>query len=98
MMFNIECIEEKTEEMNVDYSNLKRPRHTMPDFVKEALEKQDLTAAYKERPAYQQNDYIGWINRAKRKATKEKRLQQMLDELEQGGVYMKMKHPASAQD
>ena len=28
--------------------------------------------------------------------TKEKRLRQMLEELERGGVYMKMKHPASA--
>ncbi|HSH04861.1 MAG TPA: YdeI/OmpD-associated family protein, partial [Anaerolineae bacterium] len=43
----------------------------------------------------QQNDYLGWINRAKRPATKQKRLNQMLDELEQGGVYMKMDHPPS---
>jgi len=46
--------------------------------------------AYQSRPAYQQNDYIGWINRAKRQETKEKRLHQMLDELEQGDVYMRM--------
>ena len=52
--------------------------------------------AYQKRPAYQQNDYIGWINRAKRQETKEKRLRQMLEELEAGGIYMKMKHPASA--
>jgi len=51
--------------------------------------------AYTERPAYQQNDYVGWISRAKREETRKKRLQQMLDELEKGGVYMKMKHPAS---
>lgn len=79
-------------------SPLKRPRYPMPDFVKHALETRGLMAAYRERPAYQQNDYIGWINRAQRKETKEKRLQQMLDELERGGVYMKMKHPASAKD
>jgi hypothetical protein len=36
------------------------------------------------------NDYIGWITRAKREATVKKRLKQMLDELEQGDVYMKM--------
>jgi hypothetical protein len=41
------------------------------------------------------NDYIGWINRAKLQKTKEKRLNQMLDELEIGGVYMKMAHPSS---
>ncbi len=50
---------------------------------------------YSERPAYQQNDYIGWIDRAKLQETKAKRLHQMLDELEAGGVYMKMAHPPS---
>jgi len=54
-----------------------------------------LMEAYKERPAYQQNDYVGWINQAKRQETKEKRLRQMLDELEMGGVYMNIEHPAS---
>lgn len=70
----------------------------MPDFVKRALEERGLMKAYKERPAYQQNDYIGWIDRAKRQETKEKRLRQMLEELEAGGVYMNMKHPASRKD
>jgi uncharacterized protein YdeI (YjbR/CyaY-like superfamily) len=81
--------------MSTDFSNLKRPRHPMPDFVKRALEDLGLMGAYKERPAYQQNDYIGWINQAKRQETKEKRLHQMLNELEMGGVYMNMEHPAS---
>ena len=47
-------------------------------------------AAYRARPPYQRNDYLGWIDRAKRPETKARRLQQMLDELEQGDVYMKM--------
>jgi uncharacterized protein YdeI (YjbR/CyaY-like superfamily) len=81
--------------MNTDFSNLKRPRHPMPDFVRRALEERGLMKDYRARPAYQQNDYIGWITRAKRQATKEKRLQQMLDELEAGGVYMSMPHPPS---
>ena len=68
----------------------------MPDFVRQALDARGLMEAYRKRPAYQQNDYIGWINRAKRRETKEKRLRQMLEELESGGGYMKMKHPASA--
>lgn len=72
------------------FRNLKRPRHPMPDFVEEALQKHGLMEAYSARPAYQQNDYIGWITRAKRPATVEKRLQQMLDELEAGDTYMKM--------
>jgi uncharacterized protein YdeI (YjbR/CyaY-like superfamily) len=40
------------------------------------------------RPPYQQNDYIGWITLAKLESTKQKRLNQMLDELKKGGVYM----------
>lgn len=82
--------------MSIDTSNLKRSLHPMPDFVKQALDEQCLMEAYNERPAYQQNDYIGWISGATREETKTKRLQQMLNELEQGGVYMKMDHPASA--
>ena len=68
----------------------------MPTFVKEALETNDLVKDFENRPAYQQNDYIGWINRAKRDETKQKRVNLMLDELRKGGVYMKMAHPASA--
>ena len=81
--------------MCVDFSNLKRPRYSMPAFVKRALLERGLMAAYKKRPAYQQNDYLAWIGRAKREATKEKRLHQMLDELQVGGIYMNMKHSAS---
>lgn len=76
-------------------SGLKRPRHPMPDFVKQVLEERGLMDKYGERPAYQQNDYVGWINSAKFQETKEKRLRQMLDELKVGGVYMKMAHPLS---
>ncbi|WP_207063036.1 YdeI/OmpD-associated family protein [Motiliproteus sp. SC1-56] len=81
--------------MTKDFSKLQRDIHPMPSFVQEALEVHRLMQAYLDRPAYQQNDYIGWINRAKQDATKQKRLSQMLSELEQGGVYMKMPHPAS---
>lgn len=68
-----------------------RPRHPMPDFIREALTARGLMEAYRARPPYQQNDYIGWITRAKLEATRQKRLTQMLDELGRGGVYMKMK-------
>ena len=67
-----------------------RPRYAMPDFFREALESRGLMEAYHDRPPYQQNDYIGWITRAKRPKTQEKRLNQMLKELEKGDVYMKM--------
>ena len=82
--------------MKRDSSKLTRDTHTMPGFVKQALDESGLTTTYEERPAYQQNDYTGRINRAKRQETKRKRLQKMLYELEVGGVYMGMNHPASA--
>ena len=72
-------------------NKLFRPLQPMPDFVKEALEARGLRGKYEARPDYQRNDYLMWINTAKRDETKQKRLGQMLDELEQGGVYMKMK-------
>ncbi len=66
----------------------------MPDFVAQALDGSGLRAAYAARPPYQRNDYLGWINRAKRDETKAKRLQQMLSELEAGEGYMNMPwHP-----
>ncbi len=63
----------------------------MPDFMRDALNGRGLMDAYLARPPYQRNDYIGWIQRARLAATRQKRLNQMLDELERGGVYMKMK-------
>jgi uncharacterized protein YdeI (YjbR/CyaY-like superfamily) len=72
-------------------SPLTRTRHEMPVEIRAALEARGLLAAYQARPDYQQNDYLGWIGRAKRPETYQKRLNQMLDELEQGGVYMNMK-------
>jgi hypothetical protein len=75
---------------------LKRPRYPMPAFIRKALTQQGLMEIYKDRPPYQQNDYIGWITRAKLKPTQEKRLAQMLDELERGNRYMKMVYRAKA--
>ena len=68
-----------------------RQREAMPDFVREALEERGLRAAYDARPPYQRNDYLLWINKARRDDTKRKHLIQMLDELETGDVYMGMK-------
>jgi uncharacterized protein YdeI (YjbR/CyaY-like superfamily) len=68
-----------------------RKREDMPDFVRIALEERGLREQYEARPPYQRNDYLMWINKAKQEATKQKRLEQMLEELEGGGVYMRMK-------
>lgn len=69
---------------------LQRPRHPMPSDIEERLASCDLREAYDARPAYQRNDYLGWIERAKRPETREKRLSQMLSELEAGDRYMNM--------
>ena len=64
----------------------------MPDFVRRALASHGLEAAYRARPPYQRNDYVGWIASAKREETRERRLEQMLDELRSGDRYMKMSY------
>jgi uncharacterized protein YdeI (YjbR/CyaY-like superfamily) len=69
----------------------KRKRQPMPADVAALLRERGLEAAYAARPPYQRNDYLGWLARAARPETRERRLLQMLDELERGGVYMKMK-------
>ena len=69
---------------------LKRPLQPMPPDIRVRLDIADLREAYEARPAYQRNDYLAWIGRAKRPATREKRISQMLDELQGGTMYMKM--------
>jgi uncharacterized protein YdeI (YjbR/CyaY-like superfamily) len=68
----------------------------MPEFVRAALLENKLMGQYLSRPPYQQNDYIGWINRAKQAVTKQKRLNQMLEELKRGDRYMKMAYKPRA--
>ena len=72
-----------------------RERHHMPNDIAAALKSSGLRADYNARPAYQRNDYIGWIDRAKKPETRIKRLEQMLTELAQGSIYMGMEHKAS---
>ncbi len=69
---------------------LKRPKHPVPEYVRDALSERGLKDAYDSRPAYQRNDYIWWITSPKREETRRKRLAQMLDELRRGDVYMNM--------
>ncbi len=70
----------------------------MPDDVRDRLVGAGVIVDYEQRPEYQQNDYLGWIERAKRPETREKRIRQMLAELRAGGTYMNMDHPQSARD
>lgn len=71
-------------------TTLTRKRNVMPAYVREALNESGLMEAYRERPPYQRNDYLGWISRAKLEETRVKRLNQMLSELRKGNVYMKL--------
>ena len=71
-----------------DKNLAQRSVNAMPGFVRKALEKRNLVEAYRKRPTYQQNDYLGWIAQAKLQELKDKRLDQMLAELEKGDVYM----------
>jgi uncharacterized protein YdeI (YjbR/CyaY-like superfamily) len=78
----------------MDSSKLKRDVHPMPDDVAETLNSTGTWDAYKLRPPYQQNDYIGWIARAKRGETRLKRINQMIAELQSGDAYMGMRYNA----
>jgi uncharacterized protein YdeI (YjbR/CyaY-like superfamily) len=69
---------------------LRRNLNPMPDFVRDALAERKLISVFEARPDYQRNDYLGWIASPKREETRQKRLAQMLDELERGDVYMRM--------
>lgn len=69
----------------------------MPEYVLVALEERGLMDDYQARPPYQRNDYIAWIDRAKRPETKARRLEQMLEELATGDRYMKMSYRAKRQ-
>ena len=75
--------------------NLRRKLYEMPADVKLALEENAVRADYDHSPPYQRNDYVAWIDRAVRPDIRAKRLNQMINELRKGGVYMRMDHPAS---
>lgn len=70
---------------------LQRKLEEMPDDVLQALQERNLRAEYDRRPAFQRNDYLRWIGKAKRPETRQKRKAQMCDELKDGGLYMKMR-------
>lgn len=74
---------------------LSREIQDMPEDLARLLADRGLRSDYEARPAYQRNDYLAWISRAKRPETRAGRIEQMLCELEEGGVYMGMAHAPS---
>ncbi len=67
-----------------------RVRFPMPADVRHALVGHAVLGAYKARPPYQQNDYLGWISRAALEPTRLQRIAQLVDELQRGDRYMKL--------
>jgi len=63
------------------------PNTPMPGNVKTALEKRKLMDAYLARPEYQRIEYLKTIANAYGTAAKDKLLEQMLGELENGKLY-----------
>jgi hypothetical protein len=59
----------------------------MPGNVRTALAKKNLLDAFRARPDYQRNGYLKWIASAAGPGAKQQRLDQMLDELQQGGLF-----------
>ena len=78
--------------MNKQLSHLKRSLYPIPEDILSALENKGLLDKYYARPPYQRNDCMGWITRAKREETRENRIRQMIDELNQGATYIKMEY------
>ena len=62
-------------------------KQPMPGNVRSALERRTLMDAYLARPEYQKAEYLKWIALAVGPAAKQKRLDQMLEELAKGGVF-----------
>jgi len=59
------CPHRMTHQPNHGRGQLKRLRQPMAEFVLEALAASGLMDAYLQRPPYQQNDYLWWINQAR---------------------------------
>jgi hypothetical protein len=79
---------QNNQDMNA--GKMSRKVYDIPDYISAALDESGLWERYRARPPYQRNDYIGWITRGKREETRQKRLAQILEELQLGGAYMGM--------
>lgn len=75
--------------------NARRAEQEMPPDIERILEDRGVMPDYQARPYYQRNDYLAWIKRAKLEETRQRRIGQMIAELEVGGLYMRMVHKPS---
>ncbi|MCL2833706.1 MAG: YdeI/OmpD-associated family protein [Treponema sp.] len=86
------AVKSRTVKSGAGTGRMTRQVHEIPDYITAALDRGNLWDLYNARPPYQRNDYIGWITRGKREETRQKRLNQMLEELRNGNAYMGMKY------
>ncbi len=67
-----------------------RPGHPTPASVHHALKAPGLSEAYAARRPYERNDTLGWKGRAARPSTRQRRWEQMPDEVTHGKIRMRM--------
>lgn len=72
-----------------------RQEKQLPTDLETSLIQARQLENYKARPRYQRTDYITWIERAARTETREKRITQMIEELQGGDSYMGMSYKAN---
>lgn len=71
-----------------------RSEKELPNDLRRILVQEGQLENYEARPRYQRTDYISWIEKAARTETREKRITQMLEELQNGDAYMGMAYTA----
>lgn len=70
----------------------------MPEEVRTILVQTGLMEAYRLRPPYQRNAYLGLIAHGKRPEARQRRLHQMVEDLRTGDRHMKMAYGARRTD
>lgn len=65
------------------------PHAPMPADVRHAFVGHGVITAFKTRPAYQQADYLRWIERTRLARTRRERIAEVVDELQRGNRFMK---------
>ncbi len=78
--------------MNISGPKKHLSSNPMPDYIKQALDKNKLMKKFHTRPLYQQTDYLDWIVGSELEDARIKRLEQMIRELKAGNIYMGMEY------
>jgi uncharacterized protein YdeI (YjbR/CyaY-like superfamily) len=68
----------------------------LPREIEQRLEESGLLKAYRGRTYYQQKGYLQWIEAVKQEATRERRIERMLEELREGTYMPPRRRPSAA--